>query len=52
VLVGVLLQVTMLSRSFVPDNYENGHFGVNATTLFWHFVDAIWVILFTIIYVW
>jgi cytochrome c oxidase subunit 3 len=52
VLVGVLLQLAMLSRSFVPDNYENGHFGVNATTLFWHFVDAIWVILFTIIYVW
>ncbi|WP_017299523.1 cytochrome c oxidase subunit 3 [Nodosilinea nodulosa] len=52
VLVGVLLQLTMLGRSLIPHNYDDGHFGINATTLFWHFVDALWVVLFTIIYVW
>lgn len=52
VLIGVLLQLTMLGRSFIPNNYAKSHFGVNATTLFWHFVDAIWVILFSIIYLW
>ncbi|MGB3640993.1 MAG: heme-copper oxidase subunit III [Rivularia sp. (in: cyanobacteria)] len=49
---GVLLQLTMLIRSFIPGNYENGHYGVDATSLFWHFVDVIWIILFLLLYVW
>lgn len=49
---GVILQVIMLVRSLFPNNYNNGHFGVSATTLFWHFVDVIWVILFSLLYIW
>lgn len=52
VLTGILLQVLMLVRSFVPGNYDNGFFGVEATSLFWHFVDVIWIVLFVLIYVW
>lgn len=56
VLTGVLLQAIMLGRSFLPGNYDNGEFGgefgVVATSLFWHFVDVIWIILFILIYVW
>lgn len=52
VLSGVILQVIMLGRSLISNNYSNGHFGVSATTLFWHFVDGIWVILFSLIYIW
>lgn len=52
VLSGILLQVLMLARSFIPGNYDNGYFGVEATSLFWHFVDVIWIILFILIYVW
>ncbi|MEO0532258.1 MAG: heme-copper oxidase subunit III [Cyanobacteria bacterium P01_A01_bin.123] len=52
VLTGVLLQSLMLGRSFIPGNYETGEFGVAATSLFWHFVDVIWIILFILIYVW
>jgi cytochrome c oxidase subunit III len=52
VLTGILLQALMMIRSFVPGNYDNGFFGVEATSLFWHFVDVIWVILFVLIYVW
>lgn len=52
VLTGILLQTLMLARSFVPNNYENGYFGVEATSLFWHFVDVIWLVLYTLIYVW
>ena len=52
VLTGVLLQGIMLIRSFMPNNYEGGQFGVEATSLFWHFVDVIWIILFVLIYVW
>ncbi len=49
---GVVLQLIMLIRSFIPGNYENGHYGVDATSLFWHFVDVIWIILFLLLYIW
>jgi cytochrome c oxidase subunit III len=52
VLTGILLQMIMLIRSFIPGNYDSGEFGVAATSLFWHFVDVIWIILFVLIYVW
>ena len=52
VFTGILLQLIVLLRSFVPGNFDNGHFGINATSLFWHFVDVIWIILFLLIYVW
>ncbi|MFB2920962.1 cytochrome c oxidase subunit 3 [Aerosakkonema funiforme] len=49
---GIILQIIMLIRSFRVRNYNKGHVGVSATTLFWHFVDGIWVILFSLIYLW
>ncbi len=52
VFTGILLQGIMLGRSFFPGNYDGGHFGVTATSLFWHFVDVIWIILFGLIYLW
>jgi cytochrome c oxidase subunit III len=52
VLTGILLQLIIFVRSFIPGNYDSGHFGVNATSLFWHFVDVIWIILFVLLYVW
>ena len=52
VTAGLVLQTIMLIRSFMPRNYDKGHFGVTATTLFWHFVDGVWVILFSILYLW
>jgi cytochrome c oxidase subunit III len=52
VLTGVLLQLLMLIRSFIPGNYDEGEFGVEATSLFWHFVDVIWIVLFMLLYVW
>lgn len=52
VFTGILLQLIMLVRSFLPGNYQKGSFGVEATSLFWHFVDVIWIILFILIYVW
>ncbi|MBW4507028.1 MAG: heme-copper oxidase subunit III [Scytonematopsis contorta HA4267-MV1] len=52
VFTGVLLQLIMLIRSFIPGNYNSSRFGVDATSLFWHFVDVIWIILFILIYIW
>jgi cytochrome c oxidase subunit III len=52
VLTGILLQLIILVRSFLPGEYDSGYFGVNATSLFWHFVDVIWIVLFILIYIW
>ena len=52
VLAGILLQFLMLARSFRRGNYDKSRFGVNATSLFWHFVDVIWVFLFSLLYIW
>jgi cytochrome c oxidase subunit 3 len=52
VLTGVLLQLIMLVRSFFPKEFSKSLYGIEATSLFWHFVDVIWIALFTLIYVW
>ena len=52
VATGVGLMTLMVIKSFIPGNYEGGEQGVQATSLFWHFVDVIWIILFLLIYVW
>ena len=52
VATGILLMGLMLIKSFIPGNYKGGEQGVQATSLFWHFVDVIWIILFLLIYVW
>ena len=52
VLAGIVLQILMLVRSFLPGNYDRTHFGVSAASLFWHFVDVIWLALFSMLYLW
>ena len=52
IFTGVVLQLIMFVRSFIPGNYKRTHFGVSATSLFWHFVDVIWLILFSLLYLW
>ena len=52
VITGILLMGLMLYRSFLPNNYRGGEMGVESVSLFWHFVDVIWIILFVLIYLW
>lgn len=52
ILAGILLQLLMFVRSFILGNYNKSHLGVSATSLFWHFVDVIWTILFSLLYLW
>ena len=52
VISGILLMALMLIRSFRAGNYDGGEAGVVAVSLFWHFVDVIWILLFLLIYVW
>ena len=52
IVVGIFLQMLMLIRSFIPGNYSRGHSGVTVVSLFWHFVDGIWIVLFFLLYLW
>jgi cytochrome c oxidase subunit 3 len=52
VITGILLMALMLARSFRPGNYDGGEAGVTSVSLFWHFVDVIWIILFALLYLW
>ena len=52
VITGILLMGLMLGRSFRPGNYDGGEAGVTSVSLFWHFVDVIWIVLFALIYLW
>jgi cytochrome c oxidase subunit 3 len=50
VTVGVLLLLVGLFRSMRGHYTEQHHFGLTATEMYWHFVDVVWVILFTTVY--
>lgn len=51
VTVGLLLIGFVLIRSQLPGHYTSDHyFGVEASELYWHFVDVVWVVLFILVY--
>lgn len=51
VTVGLLLILFVLGRSLKPNHYSSKeHFGVEAAELYWHFVDVVWIVLFTLVY--
>lgn len=52
VFVGVLALLAVLWRSRQSGHYSSEHhFGIEAAELYWHFVDVIWIVLFTLLYV-
>ncbi|MEO1147110.1 MAG: heme-copper oxidase subunit III [Cyanobacteria bacterium J06638_22] len=52
VFVGLLLILGVLWRSRRPNHYsETKHTGVEMAEIYWHFVDIIWIILFSLIYI-
>jgi cytochrome c oxidase subunit 3 len=52
VLVGVFLILGVLWRSRREAHYsEHKHTGVEMAEIYWHFVDIIWIILFTLLYI-
>jgi cytochrome c oxidase subunit 3 len=48
---GLLLILAVLWRSLKKDHYsQESFFGVEAAELYWHFVDVVWIVLFTLVY--
>jgi len=49
--VGVIFLITVLIQTLRGTYTKDRHFGLTAATLYWHFVDIIWVALFFLFYV-
>jgi len=52
VFVGLLLILGVLWRSRRPGHYSSTkHTGIEMAEIYWHFVDIIWIILFSLLYI-
>ena len=52
VMVGTIFLIVCLIRANRGDFTPRQHFGFEAAAWYWHFVDVVWLFLFTTIYVW
>lgn len=50
VIIGLLWLAFVLLKAFRGDFSQHNNVGVETFGLYWHFVDIVWIILFTIIY--
>lgn len=50
VFCGIIYLIVLLLQSVHGVYDKNRYFGLTAGTLYWHFVDVIWVVLFSIFY--
>jgi heme/copper-type cytochrome/quinol oxidase subunit 3 len=48
--IGVLCMIFVTVRAFRGKYTKENHGGVEVIGLYWHFVDLVWIILFTIVY--
>ena len=52
VLVGTIFLIVCLARAYKGHFTPGQHFGFEAAAWYWHFVDVVWLFLFTTVYVW
>ena len=52
VFTGLILLVIMLSLALFGRRAEPKASAVGAIGYYWHFVDAVWVVIFTVVYLW
>jgi cytochrome c oxidase subunit 3 len=52
VIVGTIFLTVCLIRAIRGSFTVKHHFGFEAAAWYWHFVDVVWLFLFTCIYVW
>src|SRR5579859_5159626 len=50
VTVGVIFLVICLLRALRGDFTAKNHFAVQAAEMYWHFVDGVWVVVFSLVY--
>nr|YP_009346073.1 cytochrome c oxidase subunit III [Ogadenus brumpti]AMX74045.1 cytochrome c oxidase subunit III [Ogadenus brumpti]AMX74058.1 cytochrome c oxidase subunit III [Ogadenus brumpti] len=52
VIIGTLFLLTILTRLSLGHFSKSHHFGFEASAWYWHFVDVVWLFLYTFIYWW
>jgi cytochrome c oxidase subunit 3 len=52
VIVGTIFLIVCLFRALAGHFTPQQHFGFEAAAWYWHFVDVVWLFLFSCIYVW
>ena len=52
VIIGTIFLSVCLLRAYLGHFKPEQHFGFEAAAWYWHFVDVVWLFLFTFIYVW
>ena len=50
VTIGVIFLLICLIRSLRGDFTAKSHFAVEAAEMYWHFVDIVWIIVFSLVY--
>jgi cytochrome c oxidase subunit 3 len=50
VTIGVLFLVICLIRALRGDFTAQKHFAVEAGEMYWHFVDGVWIVVFSVVY--
>lgn len=50
VTLGAIMLSVILCRAFAGHFTPNSHFGFEAVTWYWHFVDVVWLMLFVFVY--
>ena len=48
---GLMLAVMLIRSVFYGHFNEHKHFGFEAASWYWHFVDVVWVMLFLFVYI-
>jgi cytochrome c oxidase subunit 3 len=52
VIVGLCLIMGVLLTSLKQSSYTSEkHYGIEAASIYWHFVDIVWIILFLMLYI-
>lgn len=52
VIIGSIFLIVCLARVFVGHFTEKQHLGFEFAAWYWHFVDVVWLFLFSAVYVW
>ncbi len=52
VFIGLLLLILLFALSLFGRKHEPTPIGLQSIALYWHFVDAVWVVVFSVVYLW
>jgi heme/copper-type cytochrome/quinol oxidase subunit 3 len=52
VLIGLILLVLLFGLAVFGRKHEPTPIGMQSIAIYWHFVDAVWVVVFSVVYLW